>query len=278
MAGRQPLSVAVITYNEQRNLERCLKSVAFADEIVVVDAGSTDRTRELAAAHGARVFDRRWAGYAEQKNAALERTSHPWVLSLDADEWLTAEGADEVRRVLAAPEAEAYAFNRLTALSGGFVRHAWSPDWQIRLFRKDRARFAGGRVHESVRLERGTQVGRLSSPMLHLSYRSLAEYVERLNRYTDLAAATHEGRGGLGAGLRLLVSPPAAFLKHYVLRRGFLDGVRGLVVSWGAAFYVLLKYAKLWELRRSPEPELVELAGATADDPDPAGGPRAAGP
>jgi glycosyltransferase involved in cell wall biosynthesis len=278
MARRQPLSVAVITYNEQRNLERCLTSVAFAEEIVVVDAGSTDRTRELAAAHGARVFDRRWTGYVEQKNAALERTSHPWVLSLDADEWLTAEGADEVRRVLAAPEAEAYAFNRLTVLSGGFVRHAWSPDWQIRLFRKDRARCAGGRVHESVRLERGARVGRLRSPMLHLSYRSLADYVERMNRYTDLAAATLEGRGPVRTGLRLLASPPAAFLKHYVLRRGFLDGVRGLVVSWGAAFHVLLKYAKLWELRRPAEPELVELAGATADDPDPAGGPRAGRP
>ena len=253
MPGREPLSVAVITYNEARNIGRCLASVAWADEIVVVDAESDDATREIATRHGARVHVVPWRGFVEQKNHAVSLTRSSWVLSLDADEWIDDEGAEEIRAALAAPEADVYAMNRRSAFSGAFLDHTWRPDWQRRLFRRNRARFEGGHVHESLAPANGARVARLRSPLHHMAYRSIHDYVERMNRYTDLAARSLEEQGRSVAFLRLLVSPPAAFFKHYLLRRGFLDGVRGLVISAGSAYYVLLKYAKLWERRRPDE-------------------------
>ena len=256
---REPLSVAVITRDEERNLARCLASVAWAEEILVVDSGSTDATATIAARYGARFLVREWSGYVEQKNFALDQVHHAWVLSLDADEWLSAEAAEEIRQVLHRPRAEAYALSRLTSFSGAFVRHVWRPDWQVRLLLRERGRFAGGRVHESLRMTPGARIERLRHPLLHLGYRSIADYVRRMNRYTDLAAADLKERGRL-PWLRLLLSPPATFLKLYVWKRGFLDGVRGLTVSAGSAFYVLLKYAKLWELGRDPDAEFIELS------------------
>ncbi len=275
MADREPLSVAIITLDEERNLARCLGSVAWADEIVVVDSGSTDRTAAIAAGHGARFVHHPWSGFVEQKNFAVGQCSHLWVLSLDADEWLTSAGADEVRSALAHPTADAYAFNRLSALSGGWLRRTWSPDWQTRLYRKDRGRFVGDRVHESVRMDPGSTTVRLRERLLHLTYRSLHDYVRRMNRYTDLAALSLSEKGRRVPTLRLLLSPPATFLKLYLLRGGFLDGVRGLVASAGSAFYVLLKYAKLWERSRSPEPGFLAATAPTAEDPDPAAAPSA---
>lgn len=269
MSRPLPLTVAVITLNERRNLARCLRSVAWAEELLVVDSGSDDGTLEIAARHGARTVTRPWPGYVNQKNFAVDQARHDWVLSLDADEWLTDESAEEIRGVLATPRADAYAFLRLTSFSGALVPHVWARDWQTRLFRKGRAAFAGGRVHESLRLTRGGSVARMRSPLMHLGYRSIHEYVERLNRYTDLAAASLNEEEVAPSRARLFLSPPATFAKLYLLRLGFLDGVRGFVVAAGSAFYVLLKYAKLWEARRTVSPELTAAAGSTPEDPDP---------
>lgn len=263
MPDRERLSVVVITRNEERSLGRCLESVAFADEIVVVDAESTDRTREIAERHRAKVTIEPWRGFVEQKNLALSRASGAWVLSLDADEWLSPEGAAEIRRALESPSASAYSVRRLSSLSGGFLARTWSPDRHVRLFRRDRGLFAGGSVHESVRLAPGTTVAKLRQPLFHESYRSIADYVTRMNRYTDLAAADLEARGARFRLARLLLSPPLTFLKLYVLRLGFLDGVRGYVVAAGSATYVVLKYAKLWEREISPRTE-----GAPAASPE----------
>jgi len=270
---REPLSVAVITLNEERNLARCLSSVAWAEDRVVLDAGSTDRTREIARDCGARVFEQPWRGFVRQKNDAVARTLHRWVLSLDADEWLTEAGTEELRRALQAPRADAFAFDRRSAFCGAFLRHAWSPDWQVRLFRKDRARFDGGLVHESLRLDPGARVERLGERLPHLAYRSIGEYVAKLDRYTDLAAASMHRDGERFRLSRLLLSPAATFFKLLVLKRGFLDGVRGVIVAGGSAFYVLAKYGKLWELERraaSGDPELEQLP--------PRAGPRSGGP
>lgn len=269
--SRLPLSVTIITHDEERDLGRCLGSVAWADERIVVDSGSTDRTREVAQRTGARVVVQPWLGYVGQKNAALEYARHPWVLSLDADEWLPQHTAAEIRRTLEAPRAHAYSFPRLTALSGGFVRHAWGTDRQVRLFRKDRGRFAGGLVHESVRMDAGATVSRLRGELLHLSFRSLHEYAERMDRYSELAARSMERAGRSAGPIRLVGSPLAAFCKAYVLRLGFLDGVRGLVASAGQAHYVLLKYAKLWERTRPPDLAFARLVVPTEDDRDPGG-------
>jgi glycosyltransferase involved in cell wall biosynthesis len=262
-------SVVVITRDEELNLDRCLRSVAWADEILVVDSGSTDRTLEIAARHEARILCRDWPGYMAQKNFAVEQAHNDWVLSLDADEWLTDEVAEEIRRTLAAPRADAYALRRITAFSGAFLRRTWSPDWQSRLFRKGRASFAGGQVHESLRLADGAVSARLRQPMLHLGYRSIRDYVERMNRYTDLAADTLRQKQRGVPWARLVFSPPATFVKLYLIKGGFLDGLRGLVVAAGSAFYVLLKYAKLWEMRRAPSPEFLSAAGTTPEDGEP---------
>jgi len=251
MVEREPLSVTVITLDEEANLDRCLESVAWADEIVVVDSGSTDRTLEIAARHGCRIFENGWPGYVAQKNFALDQTSHDWVLSLDADEWLGGQGAEEVRRSLANPSVDGFRFNRSSSFCGAVLRHTWSPDWQLRLFRKDRGRFAGRHVHESVRMQPGCRIVSMEERLNHLAYRSISDYADRLNRYTSLAAAGLHEAGVRASWSRLGLSPLAAFIKFYLLRQGFRDGVRGFVVSVGSAFYVLLKYAKLWELSRN---------------------------
>jgi glycosyltransferase involved in cell wall biosynthesis len=269
MAAHEPLSVVVVTRNEEHNLDRCLRSVSWAEEIVVVDAESTDRTRDIAARHGARVVVRPWAGYVEQKNHAVSLAAHLWVLSLDADEWLTDAGALEIRRVLEAPLADGYAFERVTAFCGAFVRWAWHPDRQLRLFRKDRGAFGGGLVHESWKLAEGCRLERLREPFFHLTCRSLREYFERMNRYTDLAADSLGRRGRGFSWWALLAKPPAAFFKMYVFKLGVLDGVRGFLVSAGAAMYVFERQAKLWELRREVDPEFLSAAGSTPEDPDP---------
>jgi glycosyltransferase involved in cell wall biosynthesis len=282
VSEREPLSVVVITKNEERNLDRCLRSVSWADEIVVVDSESTDRTREVAERHGARVFVRPWPGYVEQWNFALSRTTHLWHFVLAADEWISDASALEIQKVLEAPLADGYRMDRLSAFRGAFVRWAWHPDSQLRLFRKDRGRFEGGRVHESVQMAPGCRVERLREKLLHLTYRSVDEYIDRINRYTGLAAATLDDRGKRFTVLALVVKPPATFFKYYVLKLGVLDGMRGFLVSVGASLYVFLRHAKLWELHAAPDPNFLSAAGTTPEDPDPAapragGGPRSRG-
>ncbi len=266
---REPLSVTIITKDEERNLDRCLRSVSWADEIVVVDSGSTDRTREIAARYGAKVCVRPFEGYVAQKNAAVDLATHLWVLSVDADEWLPEVTAVEIQDVLEAPLADGYEIIRRTAFSGAFVRWAWRRDRQLRLFRKDRGRFAGGLVHESVRLDEGCRAERLREPLLHLTYRSVGDYVDRMNRYTDLAAQSFRSDGRRFSAIQLLFRPPATFVKCYLLRLGILDGVRGVIVSVGAAMYVFLKLAKRWEMDRPADPVFLQAAGSTPEDPDP---------
>ncbi len=266
------ISVAIVAKDEERNLARCLRSVAWADDVVVVvDASSTDRTAEIAGREGARVIQEAWRGYVASKNFAIESTRHAWVLSIDADEWLTPDGAAEIRAVLRDPRHDAYAVRRRPAFCGAFVDRVWSPDVHVRLFRRGAARFEGGRVHEALRPRAGATVGRLREPLPHLTYRTVHEYVSRLNRYTDLAADDLHAAGRRPSAVRAVASPLAAFVRAYVLKRGFLDGRRGWIVACGSAFYAAVKQAKLWERDRDRSDELARVAGATPEDPDPAG-------
>jgi glycosyltransferase involved in cell wall biosynthesis len=269
---RATLSVVVIARNEERNLGRCLDSVSFAQERIVVDAESTDGTREIASARGARVLVQPWLGYRDQKNVAIDAASQDYVLSLDADEWLPQETAEEVRQALATPSAEVFVFSRVSAVSGAFLRRTFGRDRQARLFRRGGARFGGGEVHERLVVPAGARTILLEGPILHRTYRSFAEFAERMNRYSDLGARTMAAAGRPVSRWRLVVSPAAAFLKMFVLRGGFLDGVRGLVVAAGHAHYVLLKYAKHWEAARRPDPEFARLVPPTPEDPDPQSG------
>jgi hypothetical protein len=269
MPGPQALTVTVIAQDEERNLGRCLESVAWADERIVVDSGSTDRTAEIAIRHGARVVSNPWPGYAAQKNRAAGEARHPWILSLDADEWLEPGAEAEIRRVLAGATCAAYAFRRISAFAGAFLPRTWSPDLQVRLYRRDAARFAGGHVHESVQVDPPGRVGRLEAPLLHLTHRSVRDQVDRLNRYSDLAAWTAEEQGRRFAPSRMLLSPMAAFFKMYVLKGGARDGVRGLIAAVDHAHYVFLKSAKLWDRTRAADPEFARRVPKTPEDPDP---------
>ncbi len=251
--NRQPVSVTIITKNEAARLQAALASVAWADEIVVVDAGSTDSTADLARAAGARVFVEGWPGFPQQKNRAAVLASHDWILSLDADEQVSPALADEIRALLdRAPAASGYRVPRVTRAFGRELRATdWYPDWQLRLYDRRAARWDEARtVHESVCVDGG--VARLHGEILHDGYRNLSEHLQKIDRYTTLAAEAHAAAGRDASLLAIAVHPPLAFLRNYVLRRGFTAGTAGLVVSAMNSWYVFLKLAKLWERRRHP--------------------------
>jgi len=248
-----PLSVCIITLDEEDNLPRCLASVqGLATQVVVVDSGSTDRTQELARQAGAELSVRPFTGHVDQKQFALERATADWVLCLDADEWLDDALRAEVRRVLeqgAPAEVDGFELDRRSLYLGAWIEHCgWAPEWRLRLVRRGRARWGGMDPHDRLEVPGG--VRRLGGRLGHRPYRSLSDHVAKVNRYTDIMAARRRQAGVRPPPLALLLRPPARFLRMYLLRAGFLDGWRGLVVSGMGAYYVFLKYAKLraaWE-------------------------------
>jgi glycosyltransferase involved in cell wall biosynthesis len=240
------VTATVITFNEAANIRAALASLSFADEIVVVDSQSTDDTVAIARLFTDKVFVRPWPGYVAQKNFAAEQASHDWILSLDADERISEPLADEIR-ALAAGDAAGYRIPRVTFHLGRWLRSTdWYPDFQLRLYERRRARWTGRHVHESVKVE--GPVGRLSAEILHYAYRDLSHHLQTMDRYTTLAARQMFEDGRRAGWWDLATHPPAAFLRNYLLRGGFRDGVPGLIVSAMNARYVGLKLAKLWEL------------------------------
>ena len=242
------LSVAVVTLNEEERLRACLESVVWADELVVVDAGSSDKTIAIAREFTDRVLFRAWDGYGTQKNFALAQCQGDWILSLDADERVSDALREEIRaRFAAGPAETGFFLPRRNLFEGRWVRHGGLyPDWQLRLFRRGRGAFVERAVHESVRVDGPT--ARLHRPLIHESYRSVADAVLRLNRYSDLAAADLAAAGRGGSLIDLLARPVWRFASMYFLRAGFLDGWRGLVLAWLYAHYVFLRAAKAREL------------------------------
>ncbi|HOX03022.1 MAG TPA: glycosyltransferase family 2 protein [Candidatus Paceibacterota bacterium] len=251
--NRERCSATVITCNEARNLRDCLATLAWADEIVVVDSGSTDGTLEIAREHTDRVFVHPWPGHLEQKNYAVDRAAHPWVFSLDADERVPPALADRILEVLAAPAADGYTFPRRNYFLGAWLRHGgWYPDRVLRLFRKDRGRFGGVNPHDRVILASGRAAG-IEVPIEHFTYVSLGQYVAKQSLYADIAARgrVESGRASRVGAWRLGAKPAGKFLETYVWKRGFLDGVPGFVAAMGAAFAAYLREARVWELQRT---------------------------
>ena len=244
------LSVTVITKNEAANIERALTSVAWADEVIVVDAESTDDTTRLAKNFTERVFVRAWPGYVDQKNYAASLATHDWVFSIDADECVTPQLAAALQRTLStAPDAAGYQMPRVTQHLGRWIRTTdWYPDYQLRLYDRRRAAWSGRYVHEGVQVN-GT-IGRLDGELQHFPYRNLAEHLDTINRYTTDAARQMFESGRRSGPIQCALHPPAAFLRNYLLRGGFRDGSVGFSVSAMNAYYVFLKSAKLWELER----------------------------
>lgn len=249
-----PLSVTVITLNEAAHIEDCLAAVSWVDDILVVDSGSTDDTVERARARGARVIHRDWPGsYAAQKNFAAAQAAHDWILSLDADERVTPALAAEIQSILSSdPPVAGYRIPRLTYHLGRWIRTTdWYPDYQLRLYDRRRASWPARLVHESVKAD--GPIAYLTHDLEHYAYRDISHHHEAMSRYTTLAAQLMYDQGRRAGVFDLTVHPLAAFLRNYLLKRGFLDGVPGLVISGMNAYYVFLKFAKLWELQRRPQ-------------------------
>ncbi|HEU4369205.1 MAG TPA: glycosyltransferase family 2 protein [Methylomirabilota bacterium] len=242
------LSVVVVTLNEEDHIRACLGSVAWADELIVVDAESRDKTAAIAGELTDHVFVRPWPGFAAQKNFGLEQARGDWILSLDADETVSPALREEITAVVEAGGPHAgYAIPRRNVFWGRWVRHGGLyPDRQVRLFRRGRGRFVERSVHESVRVDGG--VGRLVGHLEHRSYRDVADFLERADRYSTLAAEEWLASGRAVRPLLDLVGRPVGrFLGMYVARGGFLDGWRGFLLAVLYGYYVLLRSAKAWE-------------------------------
>jgi glycosyltransferase involved in cell wall biosynthesis len=246
------ISATIITFNEEDNIAAALESLAWADEIIVVDSESTDRTVEIARRFTNQVYVRAWPGYSAQKNFAAQQASFDWVFSLDADERVSEGLASELQRLKRGeePAVEAFEMPRLTFYLGRWIRHSgWYPDHKARLYNRKAASFEGEFVHESVKVNGRT--GRLSGDILHYTVRDASDHHRRIDRYTTLAARELYQKGRRATPLSLLVSPAAAFLRSYVFKLGFLDGAQGLAIARFAAHYVFLKNLKLWEMRKN---------------------------
>jgi glycosyltransferase involved in cell wall biosynthesis len=248
------ISGCLITLNEERNLPRCLRSLApLVDEIVLVDSGSTDRTLEIAREFNARIVHQTWLGYVAQKNVALEQAAHPWVFSIDADEEISAELAAAIVQLKGSPALESspapngYRVSRLVHYRGRWIRHGdWYPDRLVRLFRRDEARFTGGRVHE--KLEIAGEHPLLPGHLHHYTYVNAADRTERCAHYAELwAQSAHEAGKHAGPSTGPLHAL-ARFFKGYIVKRGFLDGAVGLDIALGNAREVALKYRLLRSL------------------------------
>jgi glycosyltransferase involved in cell wall biosynthesis len=244
------VSVTIITLDEAEHIGAAIDSAAWADEIVVVDSGSTDGTTDIARAKGATVLTREWSGYVDQKNFAAERVSNDWIFSLDADERIPPALAAEVQTLVSSePSKRGYRVPRVSFHLGRWIRTTdFYPDFQTRLYDRRAARWRGKYVHESVSVD--GPVGQLRHELEHYSYRDLRDHIDRINHYTSLAARQMHEAGRRAGPLDLLVHPPAAFVRNYVLRRGILDGTVGLTISLVNAYSVFLKFAKLWELQQ----------------------------
>ncbi len=238
------ISATIITYNEERNIPRVIESLRCCDEIVVIDSGSSDRTPEIAAKLGARVVESNWRGFAGQKNYASETATHDWILSLDADESLSEALEGEIWQIKKnGPQFDGYTMPRLAQYLGRWILHSgWYPDRKVRLFDRRRAKWVGGRVHESVVVQ--GRVGHLKSNILHFTCSSLSEHVKTMDRYTTLAAEQLIDERRKVGWPQLLFDPPWTFFQTYVLKRGFLDGMEGLAIAYMATLYNFLKYAK----------------------------------
>jgi glycosyltransferase involved in cell wall biosynthesis len=249
------LSVAIITKNEAENLPACLESVGFAEQVVVVDSGSTDGTVEIAGGFGCQVYNEPWRGFSAQKQFAIDRCTHPWVLLLDADERVPAMTASRIIGIVQSDsdEASGYSFPRKNYFQGRWIRHLWSGDRVVRLFRKNLGRMTAARVHEAVEVKGSVKA--LEVPLEHYTESGLSKLLLKIDHYTTLGA-----QEAFAAGKRASVWTAAflasfAFVQSYFLKRGFLDGVQGLTLSVAESVSKYFKYAKLSELSRNEKKE-----------------------
>lgn len=245
-----PISVVIITFNEEKNIERCLRSVqGIADEIVILDSLSTDRTREICRKFDVSFIEQPFLGYVEQKNKALEFAAYPHVLSLDADEVLSDELKESILEIKKNWQCDGFCFNRLTNYCGAWIHHSgWYPDRKLRLFDARKGRWTGDTIHERYQLNDGSAPTHIPGNLLHYSYHTIDQHIDQIRKFTTIMAMVQFQKGkkpGLG---KLLLNPLWCFIRQYILRLGFLDGYHGLVVCILSACANFIKYAKTREL------------------------------
>ncbi|PLX22005.1 MAG: glycosyltransferase family 2 protein [Salinivirgaceae bacterium] len=248
-----PISVVIITFNEEKNIERCLESVKdVADDIVVLDSFSSDKTQEICEKHGARFLQHKFDGHIEQKNRAITHAKYPHVLSLDADEAL-----DEVLKenILKAKEdfnADGYYFNRLTNYCGKWIRHCgWYPDKKLRLWDSRKGKWTGENPHDRYELEDGSKLVYLKGDLHHYSFYTIEQHMDTINKFSSIAANMRFRKGKKFSLLKLLVSPGWKFFKAFILQGGFRDGFYGFVICKNSAHSTFLKQVKLYQLWRA---------------------------
>lgn len=249
--SKLPLSVAIITLNEEERLADCLTSVSFADDIVVVDSGSSDRTADIARVYGARVFVEAWQGFGPQKQSAIDKCQNRWVLLLDADERVSPEAAKKIEGIVKKDgPAAAYSLPRKNYFCGRWLRHAgWWPDRVVRLFKKEKGRMSDRLVHESVVVD--GMIGTLDQPLIHYANRDLAQTLAKINQYSSAGAQELYRRGARSSMVKAVLRAQWAFMNNYFVRRGFLDGAEGFIQAITDSVNVFFKYVKLRELYKN---------------------------
>jgi glycosyltransferase involved in cell wall biosynthesis len=245
------VSVVIITLNEENNIKGCLESVKWADEIIVVDSGSQDKTVEICRQYTDFVYDILWQGFGKQKNSAVDLAHFDWILSIDADERVTPELKEEIGELLKEElKCSGYFISRKSYFGKRLILHCgWFPDFTIRLFNRKKGRFNDVQVHESVQIS--GNLGYLRHSLIHFTYKNISDFLIRMNRYSTLAANDLFKEKKKGAVLKMIFRPPATFLKMYLLKGGYKEGFPGMILSGLYAFYTFVKYSKLWELNKN---------------------------
>jgi len=247
----EKLSVTIITLNEGKKIRDALESVKWADEIVVIDSGSTDGTLDICREYTDKVYSNKWPGFVAQKNFATDKAAHRWILSIDADERVTPELAGEIRQRISSPSADAYAIPRRVFYLGRWINHSgWYPDCKVRLFDREKCRWEGEQVHETVKVKGHT--GYLKGDLTHYTFDNIEDHIKTMNSYTSLAAHEYTKTRPI-TKTDLAFRPVFTFFKSYFLKKGYKDGMPGFIISAAAACHVFLKYAKTWELKNVKE-------------------------
>ncbi len=248
---QEKISVCITAGNEEKNIRRCLESVKWADEIIVIDSFSTDKTNAICKEYTTRVYKHRWLGYIMQKNLAKDLASNEWVLFLDADEEISPSLHDEIKKEFSSPRLKEYTcleFPRMVKFLGRWIKHGdWYPDIKLRLYRKDCGQCAGTEPHDKMVV--CGKCKRLKSPLYHYTYANIHEQLETMNKFSSLTAKSKYNQHEKFKLSQIIFRPPLRFLRCYIFRLGFLDGIPGLLIASTVAFGVTAKYIKLWELK-----------------------------
>jgi glycosyltransferase involved in cell wall biosynthesis len=246
------LSVVIITFNEEKNIERCLASVVdVADEIVVVDSYSTDKTKEICNEHEVRFIENKFDGHIEQKNFAITQAKNQFVLSLDADEALTEELQQAIIQIKNNWQADGYSFNRLTNFCGTWIKHCgWYPDKKLRLWDTAKGKWGGDNPHDKVMMNKGASITHVNLDILHYSFYTIEQHLKQIDFFTDISSKAAFEKGKTSNGFTIFYKATFKFFRDYILKLGFLDGYHGYVVCKNSAHAKRLKYMKLRELNR----------------------------